>query len=242
MADLGTATIQCTLGAGYIDTAEAERLESEIAGKDAEIAALEAKIVELNEKVETAKADVLADFKSVIDRSVVNLELPEGLTKIGIKAFGNCVNLTSIDLPEGVTVISNFAFENCLKLKTVKLPASLTEIQQEVFASCYPLALSELPAGLTKIGYRAFYRCSSIGSKLTELPAELISIGGSAFESCGLKVITFKGTPTTITNSAFSNNGNLTVINVPWAEGEVSGAPWGATNATINYNYTGGEA
>ena len=212
MADLGTATIQCTLGAGYIDTAEAERLESEIAGKDAEIAALEAKIVELNEKVETAKADVLADFKSVIDRSVVNLELPEGLTKIGIKAFGNCVNLTSIDLPE------------------------------EVFASCYPLALSELPAGLTKIGYRAFYRCSSIGSKLTELPAELISIGGSAFESCGLKVITFKGTPTTITNSAFSNNGNLTVINVPWAEGEVSGAPWGATNATINYNYTGGEA
>lgn len=37
MADLGTATIQCTLGAGYIDTSEAERLEGEIAGKDAEL-------------------------------------------------------------------------------------------------------------------------------------------------------------------------------------------------------------
>ena len=33
---------------------------------------------------------------------------------------------------------------------------------------------------------------------------------------------------------------NLTTINVPWAEGAVAGAPWGATNATINYNYTGG--
>jgi hypothetical protein len=26
---------------------------------------------------------------------------------------------------------------------------------------------------------------------------------------------------------------------VPWAEGAVANAPWGATNATINYNYTG---
>ena len=31
----------------------------------------------------------------------------------------------------------------------------------------------------------------------------------------------------------------LTTINVPWSEGEVAGAPWGATGATINYNYTG---
>jgi hypothetical protein len=40
-------------------------------------------------------------------------------------------------------------------------------------------------------------------------------------------------------SSAFSGCTSLTTINAPWAEGAVSGAPWGATNATINYNYTG---
>lgn len=36
-----------------------------------------------------------------------------------------------------------------------------------------------------------------------------------------------------------NNNIRLT-RGVPWAEGAVTNAPWGATNATINYNYTGG--
>ena len=54
-----------------------------------------------------------------------------------------------------------------------------------------------------------------------------------------MKTVTFKGKPT-ISDSAFLNCGNLTTINVPWAEGEVANAPWGATNATINYNYTEG--
>lgn len=35
---------------------------------------------------------------------------------------------------------------------------------------------------------------------------------------------------------AFSNS-SVEVINVTWSEGEVAGAPWGATDATINYNY-----
>ena len=51
--------------------------------------------------------------------------------------------------------------------------------------------------------------------------------------------MTFEGTPTSIASSAFSNCVKLTTINVPWAEGAVANAPWGATNATINYNYTG---
>ena len=44
----------------------------------------------------------------------------------------------------------------------------------------------------------------------------------------------------TIASTTFTSCANLTTINVPWAEaeGEVANAPWGATNATINYNYT----
>ena len=42
---------------------------------------------------------------------------------------------------------------------------------------------------------------------------------------------------TSIPKNAFMNCTALTDIYVPWSEGEVAHAPWGATNATINYNY-----
>lgn len=74
---------------------------------------------------------------------------------------------------------------------------------------------------------------------LSERLLKFIEIGTKAFTNCtGLITITFEGTPTTIANNAFDGCTNLTTINVPWSEGEVTNAPWGATNATINYNYT----
>ena len=55
-------------------------------------------------------------------------------------------------------------------------------------------------------------------------------------------LLTFQGTPETISKTAFSGCSNLTTINAPWAEGAVANAPWGATNATINYNYVAKES
>ena len=96
-----------------------------------------------------------------------------------------------------------------------------------------------LPSDLTKIGNYAFDGCTNLA--LTSLPSGVIRIESYAFSVCtGLTSMTFQGKPTTIASSAFGNCLNLTTINVPWAEGAVTGAPWGATNATINYNYTGG--
>ena len=89
-----------------------------------------------------------------------------------------------------------------------------TKIRDNAFAACMNLALTSLPEGLTSIGSKAFSECTNLTN------------------------ITFKGTPTSISSTTFDACRNLTVINVPWAEGEVAGAPWGATNATINYNYT----
>ena len=95
------------------------------------------------------------------------------------------------------------------------LPSDLTSIGSYAFSNCTSLALTSLPAGVTSIGSYAFFNCTSLTS------------------------ITFEGTPKTISSDAFRSCYNLTTINVPWAEGAVANAPWGATNATINYNYTG---
>ena len=84
----------------------------------------------------------------------------------------------------------------------------------------------------------AFYGCASLA--LTTLPSGITNIDNYAFVECSSLVsLTFEGTPENIGASAFAGCNNLTTINVPWAEGAVANAPWGATNATINYGYTG---
>lgn len=116
----------------------------------------------------------------------------------------------------GHRLIRANAFYNCNTIQSVNLPSSLIRIEKDAFYNCTRLALTGLPSSLISIGANAFYNCTK------------------------LKAITFEGKPTSISSTAFKSCTNLTTINVPWAEGEVANAPWGATNATINYNYTGG--
>lgn len=80
-----------------------------------------------------------------------------------------------------------------------------------------------LPGDLTTIGYSAFSGCPNLA--LTSLPS-------------GVTSITFEGNPKTIHSSAFNGCSNLTTIKVPWSQGQVANAPWGASNATIIYDYT----
>ena len=137
----------------------------------------------------------------------------------------------------GYTKIRDNLYVGCTNLAHVSFSESLTSIGESAFNSCSNLALTSLPAGVTSIGSGAFNSCSNLA--LTSLPAGVTSIGSYAFSGCTrLTSITFKGTPTIIESSAFDGCTNLTDIKVPWAEGAVSGAPWGATNATITYNYT----
>lgn len=71
-----------------------------------------------------------------------------------------------------------------------------------------------------------------------KLPIGIKKIPEYAFSNCLLLTsITFKETPDEINETAFKGCSSLKDIYVPWSEGEVANAPWGATNATINYNY-----
>ena len=137
----------------------------------------------------------------------------------------------------GYKKVRDYAFYGCSNLALTSLPEGLTSIGNGAFAGCTSLALTSLPAGVTSIGDGTFFGCSNLA--LTSLPAGVTSISNGAFVDCtSLTSITFKGTPTTIASSAFDGCTNLTDIKVPWAEGAVANAPWGATNATITYNYT----
>lgn len=174
-----------------------------------------------------------SDYNLIVSKMV-------GHTKVRKNAFYECTKLALTELPSGITSIGERVFSGCSKLVLTELPAGITSIGAHAFSSCPELVLTELPAGVTSIGEHAFSYCSKLA--LTELPAGITSIWKRAFSSCiNLTSITFKGKPTGISSSAFDSCDNLTTINVPWAKGEVPNAPWGATKATINYNYVAPE-
>ena len=61
-----------------------------------------------------------------------------------------------------------------------------------------------------------------------------------AFSACsGLTEVTFTSTPAKLLSNTFGQCKNILTIRVPWSQDEIAGAPWGATNATILYDYTG---
>lgn len=189
----------------------------------------------IREKTGSTEALTPADMA----QAVTDLQVGGGDMNEVYKAFiESGSNKTTVDWPEGITSIGSSAFDGCTNLVLTELPAGITSIGSDAFYNCTKLALTELPAGITSIGSSAFYRCTNL--VLTELPAGIMSIRRSAFDGCtNLTSLTFKGTPTGIDSTVFTNCTNLTEIKVPWAEGEVANAPWGATNATITYNYTG---
>lgn len=74
----------------------------------------------------------LYNVKELKDKTI---EIPEGITTIGIYAFMNC-DAKAIILPDSVSMISTRAFENCTNIREIHLPNNITFIGQEAFANC----------------------------------------------------------------------------------------------------------
>ena len=199
------------------------------------------------------------DLAACIDRRITSIVVPSIVTKIGNYAFANCKQLVNVSLHNGITEIGNYAFYFDTELVSCPLPETLGKIGSYAFQSCGKLNLSVLPESLTTLGEYCFNACvsitiSSVPHGVTSIPRECFSacnsitnftihnavqtIDSGAFRLCkNLATVTFKGTPTGIINpGAFTNCTNLTDIYVPWSEGAVAHAPWGATNATIHYD------
>lgn len=123
---------------------------------------------------------------------------------------------TGYYIKNGVEEIDSAHLKNLPLLEFISMPDSIRHIRTQAFFQNIKLNITDLPPSLETIEDYAFFACSAI------------------------KQIIFHSVPTTLTSRAFSTAANLRNIYVPWSEGEVANAPWGATNATIHYNYTGG--
>ena len=161
------------------------------------------------------------------------------VTKIGLWAFGSCINLTGITIPNSVTEIEQYAFEHC-KFTSITIPDSVTTIADESFGGCSnlyefkgkfasedgrclivddvlkafaPAGLTEytIPYGVVEIGRGAFFYYKDITS--VTIPNSVIKIGFAAFEDCSsLTHMVIPNSVTKISEYAFNRCNSLDSI------------------------------
>ena len=175
-----------------------------------------------------------SDFKNIIARSVTEIE-DDSVETVGMYGLANYTALINVNFPN-LKEIATRAFSGCTNLALTSLPDSITYVGSYSFSGCSKLSLTSLSGKGINVRNGAFENCTGLTSM--SLP-ESLTIGNLVFSGCSnLRSVTFRGIPASIGANTFSGCTNLLTINVPWAEGEVEAAPWGAANATVNYNYT----
>jgi BspA type Leucine rich repeat region (6 copies) len=103
-------------------------------------------------------------FSSNVMRGV---SIPSSVTKIGSRAFADCLNLST--------------FQGCRSLKSVLLPAKLVEIEREAF-SATGIEKITIPKSIKTIGRGIFSDCNDL--RTVDFKAELSEIPDSMFRRC----------------------------------------------------------
>lgn len=115
-------------------------------------------------------------------KSIISLEIPEGITTLP-KAFAQgCSSLKNVVLPKTLKTIENRALCKCESLTSLEIPEGITDLPSYFVAGCSSLKNVVLPKSLNYVGWGAFQECSSL--ERIDLPNTLENIQTNAFASC----------------------------------------------------------
>ncbi|MBD5089082.1 MAG: leucine-rich repeat domain-containing protein [Clostridiales bacterium] len=109
-----------------------------------------------------------------------SVNIPEGVEEIGPEAFSNCSKLSSVNIPKGVKEICTYAFHDCSQLSSASIAGEV--ICHGAFQGCSQLRNVNLSEGVKEIWIYAFSNCSKL--KKINIPEGLEEIGEFAFENC----------------------------------------------------------
>ena len=166
--------------------------------------------------------------------NITDIKIPDTVTNIGDGAFASCLALTSVTIPNKITKIGDSTFKGCSSLTSIKIPNGVTSIEGYAFDSCKNLTSIVIPDSITNIGIFAFQNCKNLTS--VTIPNSVTNIGMDAFYLCtSLTSVILSNNLTSIPSDTFDHCTALTTI---YYSGSASGAPWGATNATVKPNNT----
>ena len=180
---------------------------------------------------------------------LTQVTLPSGLTEIGDRAFASN-KLTSITIPSTVTTFRNYVLSDN-SFTTFTMPSTVAirgngiinkNLINDSTAFMYNSDGTKLisyggsnktvtvPSTVTAISDLAFYNC---GLTSVTLNSTLQTIGKYAFYGNSITSITIPNSVTSIGTSSLSYS--ITTINIDKTSNSITGSPWGATNATINW-------
>ena len=146
------------------------------------------------------------------------LEIPESVIALEMRALQNTKFRGALKLPEGLQFIASSVFNGCEFLSgNLVIPAGVKDLGSSAFQDCSNLSGKlTIPATLETIGASAFSGCKGFSDELV-LPATLQSVGSGAFQDCiGLTSVKFEWQPTELPMRLFSGCSALSgVFKIP---------------------------
>ncbi len=118
---------------------------------------------------------------------------------------------SEIVIPDGITKIGKRAFDFNFGLETVIMTDSVKTIEKDAFANCYNLKSVQFGNGVETIGDNAFGYSRSLKVGL-KLPDSVKKIGAYAFFDSGVQSVIFGKNVKSIGKNAFSDCKNLTEL------------------------------
>lgn len=154
-------------------------------------------------KMISGSLDALNAFEKT---EIIELIIPNTITKIDGYAFRYCKKLTKVTLPKGLSVVAYKAFEYCESLKEVTIPSSVERIGGDAFRSCTNLQSVTISQGVKTIGSYAFW---GTNIKKITIPSSVDNIESCAFgdtKSLSEAIIDDSDGIISVDSNAFSRN------------------------------------
>lgn len=165
--------------------------------------------------------------------AVATLANGYGSSGISIDDFVYAPNISGNIVLLSATIISPYVLFDHDNITSIK-GDSITTIYQQAFNACSGLKTADFPnLSMLVVPGGQFNGCTNL--EYIHMP-KVAAIPANCFTNCTkLRTISLPNC-SSISNTGFLNCIALTDIYLPNAESTYTGAPWGATNATIHYN------
>ncbi|GMI00929.1 hypothetical protein TrST_g1761 [Triparma strigata] len=131
--------------------------------EEAHSGAREEKIKLVTKVVFLLNTTKVGDRACVLASILVIVDIPEGITSIGIGSFEFCSSLKEIKFPKSLTSIGQYSFCNCSSLEEVDLlHTNVQKLGAYAFEGCTSLRVMKVPDSLQSFGYNVFFNCSKL--------------------------------------------------------------------------------
>lgn len=169
--------------------------------------------------------------------SLYQVNLAANTTSLGEGMFRGCSALKTIELPKGFQYLGEYCFENS-GLEVLTIPETISFIGSYCFNNCQ-LSKISLPKTLQTIKPYTFAGCDNLGEIVFDYVEETIETGQGvhiiqdyAFANSVITTLSIPYTIQEIGPRALSGS-KITTLKIDKIKNSISGAPWGASTATV---------